>query len=170
MGAPPPSWVLMRSLRKAGRCGDPRTSIANSRFPAPSVAEWRWGILVPLLATECVGEVGFGCYAGSLRWWWACCRGGGAPSTAHDSPWVGHGRHRQRRIYVFPDGNLRPPHMATAGSSQSCHPANALLSPDVRSSQCAEERAAPNQHARASECGKIPTQHALGWYMPKDLG
>ena len=46
--------------------------------------------------------------------------------------------------------------MAAASSSQSCHPTIAHLSSDARSSQHAEERAAPNQHARASECGKIP--------------
>ena len=40
MRAPPPSWVLLRSLRKMGRCGDPGTSIANSRSPAPGVAKW----------------------------------------------------------------------------------------------------------------------------------
>ena len=49
--------MLLQSLRKVGRCGDPRTSIANFCFPAPSVAKWRQGVLLPLLATGCVGEV-----------------------------------------------------------------------------------------------------------------
>ena len=35
----------------------PETSIANSRFPAPGAAEGRRGVLLPLLATECVGDV-----------------------------------------------------------------------------------------------------------------
>jgi hypothetical protein len=55
------------------------------------------------------------------------CRGGGAPSAAHDSPWAGHGNHRQRRTYVFPDGCWRLLHMAIIDSSQSCHLAIAHL-------------------------------------------
>jgi hypothetical protein len=62
--------------------------------------------------------------------------------------------------YVFPDGHSRLLHSATADSSQSCHPAIAHLSPNARSSQRAKERAAPNQHAQAGVCGKIPIQHA----------
>ena len=68
-GVPPPSWVLLRSLRKTGRCGDPRTSIANSRSPAPGAAGWRQGIVLLLLAT---GNVDVECsesHAGSPRWW-----------------------------------------------------------------------------------------------------
>ena len=49
--------MLLRSLRKAGRCGDPRTCIGNSHFPAASVAEWLRGILLPLLAIGCVGKL-----------------------------------------------------------------------------------------------------------------
>ena len=96
----------------------------------------------------------------SPRWSSAYCRDRGAPSVAHDSPWAGHGSHRQRRTYVFPDGHLRLLHMAATNSSQSCHPAIAHLSPDARSSQRTEERATPNQHAWAGECETIPTQHA----------
>ena len=54
--------------QKGGLMWRPETSIANSRFPAPGAAEGRRGVLLPLLATECDGEVGSGCYAGSLQW------------------------------------------------------------------------------------------------------
>jgi len=87
--------------------------------------------------------------------------GWGAPSAAHDSPWAHNGNHRHRRTYIIPDGHSRPPHMATASSSQSCHPTIAHLSSDARSSQRAEEWAAPNQHAWADTCGKIPAGSSL---------
>jgi hypothetical protein len=56
MGAPPLSWVLLQSLKKASRCGDPKTNIANSGSPILGVAGWRRGVLLLLHATGCVGE------------------------------------------------------------------------------------------------------------------
>jgi len=71
MGDPPPSWVLLRSLRKAGRCGDPGTSIANCRSPTPGAVGWWQGVVLFLLATRNVGVECSESHASSTQWWWA---------------------------------------------------------------------------------------------------
>ena len=69
MGAPPPSWVLLRSLRKMGRCGDPGTSIGNCCSLDPGAAGWRQGIVLLLLATRNVSVECSESHAGSPQWW-----------------------------------------------------------------------------------------------------
>jgi hypothetical protein len=44
--------VLLRSLRKAGQCEDPGTSITNYRSPVPDAAGWQQGVLLPLLPLD----------------------------------------------------------------------------------------------------------------------
>ena len=135
--------MFLRPLRKAGRCGDPRTCIGNSHFPATSVAEWLRGILLPLLAIGCVGKLVLDVMLILFD--------GGEPvveaGVLHLLLMIAHGLVMVaigKEGHVFPNGHSRPPHMAAAGSSQSCHPTIAHLSPDARSCQHAKEQAGPN--------------------------
>ena len=148
MGAPPPSCLLLRSFRKAGRCWDPGISNVNFGSPAPGAAGWWQDIVLLLLAT---GNVGVECsesHAGSPQCWWAWCRSehvlsaahgnpwatDSGPCVGHDSLWDGHGSHEQRRTCVLPSSCWRPPHKTAAGSSQNCRPTIAHLGPVARNS------------------------------------
>ena len=116
MGAPPPSWLLLRSLRRAGLCWDPRISTANFGSPAPGVAGWRQGVVLLLLATRNVVAECSKTHASSPQWWWAWCwsdhvpsaahgnpwAADGGPCAGHESPWDGHGSHEQRRTCILP--------------------------------------------------------------------
>ena len=141
MGVPPPSRLLLWSLRRAGLCWDPRISTANFGSPAPGAAGWRQGVVLLLLATRNVGAKCSESHAGSPQWWWAWCRSEHVPSAAHGNPWApdggpcaSHGSHEQRRTCVLHSSCWRPPHKTAAGSSQNCRPTIAHLGPVARNS------------------------------------
>ena len=68
-GGSSPKLVAIVVLRKAGRGSNPRTNIASFDCPAPGVAGWRRGAVLPLLATgSAIGEW-LASLVDLLQWW-----------------------------------------------------------------------------------------------------
>ena len=116
-----------------------------------------------MLATESAGARCCECPAMLLLWWSAWCRGGHDPFAGHGSPSADHDSHGQRKTYILPGGHLRLLHSVVVGSCRSFLLASAHLNLAAKSFQSDEERAAPNQHARARTHEKVlldPSLHS----------